>query len=72
MGPTGKQELVFIFILVLLLFGPLALRSLGSPHSGEHIRGIGKERRLFETPLQSADWTRRLGKYVSGGSELNP
>ncbi len=42
MGPLGKQELVFIFILVLLLFGPLALRYLRSPQSGEHSRGIGK------------------------------
>ena len=42
MGPLGKQELVFIFILVLLLFGPRALRSLRSPQSGEHSRGIGK------------------------------
>ena len=39
MGPLGKQELVFIFILVLLLFGPLALRSLRSPQSGEHSHG---------------------------------
>lgn len=42
MGPLGKQELVFIFILVLLLFGPLALRSLGKPQNGEHSRGTGK------------------------------
>ena len=66
MGPLGKQELVFIFVLVLLLLGPLALRSLRSPQSGEHSRGIGKER------LQSADWKRRWGEYVSGGSELKP
>ena len=42
MGLLGKQELVFIFILLLLLVGPLALRSLRSPQSGEHSRGIGK------------------------------
>ena len=42
MGLLGKQELVFIFILLLLLVGPLALRSLRSPQSREHSRGIGK------------------------------
>lgn len=42
MGPLGKQELVFIFVLVLLLLGPLAVRSLRSPRSGEHRPGKGK------------------------------
>lgn len=42
MGPLGKQELVFIFALVFLLFGPLALRFLRSPQSGENSRGKGK------------------------------
>ena len=35
MGPLGTQEIIFIFILALLLFGPKKLPEIGKYNAGQ-------------------------------------
>ena len=62
MGPLGWQEMAFIFLLALLLFGPKKLPELGKG-LGESIRGF--KAAMAEKPTDGSNTKPEDGKTQS-------